>query len=305
MSLASYLTNKRENNLILFLSYILLTGIGFPLLRYVSINFETVNNNAIRFLSGGCLFLIILLFKFKNELKSVLSSPLIPVQLLLVGLLMTGNMYFFMTAMQLTSALTGSIFCILGMPITMSLAAIIYLEERKKVTQWKFVFSGSLAIVGSAIFVGAKPSMSLNSEFSTGVILWVVTIIIAAIQNIMVKHIAKKVHVLVISTITSLITGFIFLGSAIQSNEIEQLFFKPNFLILILVVAGIYGLVTGMYMAFYIIQKKGVVTFNILQMMVPISTAIIAYITLGETISWLQSFGAMIVILSCYNALKN
>gem|GEM_PF-411263 len=304
-SLLSTLKPERNSNTPLFLSYILLTGISFPILRYLSIHFDTINNNAVRFLSGGCLFLILVLFRHRSQLKLILSTPVIIGQLLMLGILMSANMYFFMSAMRLTSALTGSIFCIIGMPITTILAAFLYSDERKKARQPRFILGSVFAILGSVLFVLNAQQGNDSSNFLLGSLLWMITITIVATQNLLVKKVAERIHTLVISTVTALITGTLCLAIALYTGKIDTLINKSDSLILLLIVAGIYGMATGMYMAFHIIKKKGVIAFNLLQMMVPVSTAVVAYFTLGETVSYTQLLGAVVVVFGCYHALKS
>lgn len=83
-----------SNDFLFRISYIVLMGFGFPIMRYMSMNFDTLNNNAVRFLSGGILFIVICAFKFRNELKKIIKQPILILELLILGLFMTGNMYF-------------------------------------------------------------------------------------------------------------------------------------------------------------------------------------------------------------------
>lgn len=284
--------------------YIILMGFGFPIMRFMSIHFETINNNAVRFLSGGFLFILICVLKFRNELKKILAEPKIIFKLLLLGFFMTVNMYFFINGLKNTSALAGSIFGILAMPLAIIMAAIFFKDERNRVKQKKFYMGSVLAFFGSLIFVVYGNKAGGSSDFFKGALFLGTAILIQSIQNLLVKNVAKRLHAIVISASTATLSGFIFLILSIQTGKIVQLKEVGEGMLVGLSLAGIYGMLTGMLMAFYIVQKQGVVIFNVIQLLIPISTAIVGYFTLGETINFYQGIGAIVVIFGCIIALK-
>lgn len=284
--------------------YVILMGFGLPIMRFMSLHFDTINNNAVRFLSGGFVFILIAVFKFSGEIKKIKKEPILIFNLLLLGLLMTGNMYFYINGLKYTSALTGSIFGILAMPLAVMMAAVFYRDERGRVKQANFYAGSILAVAGSLIFVFNGSQTGESSDFLTGSPLLGIAILIQSIQNLLVKHTGKKLHSIVISASTATLSGILYLSIAIQSGKITQLSQVGAGLLAGLALAGVYGMLTGMLMAFYIVQKQGVVVFNILQLIVPLSTAVVGYFTLGETINLIQGASAALVVLGCILALK-
>lgn len=284
--------------------YVILMGFGLPIMRFMSLHFDTINNNAVRFLSGGFVFILIAVFKFSGEIKKIKKEPILIFNLLLLGLLMTGNMYFYINGLKYTSALTGSIFGILAMPLAVMMAAVFYRDERDRVKQANFYAGSILAVAGSLIFVFNGSQTGESSDFLTGSLLLGIAILIQSIQNLLVKHTGKKLHSIVISASTATLSGILYLSIAIQSGKITQLSQVGAGLLTGLALAGVYGMLTGMLMAFYIVQKQGVVVFNILQLIVPLSTAVVGYFTLGETINLMQGASVALVVLGCILALK-
>lgn len=61
---------NNQNYFIIRSIYVILMGLGFPIMRYMSLTFETLNNNAIRFISGGIVFCIICILFHKKSLKA-------------------------------------------------------------------------------------------------------------------------------------------------------------------------------------------------------------------------------------------
>lgn len=284
--------------------YIILQGFGLPIMRFMSLHFDTINNNAVRFLSGGLVFILIAIFKFSGEFRKIRQAPSLIPKLLLLGCLMTGNMYFYMNGLRYTSATTGSIFSVLSMPLAVVMAAIFYRDERGRVKHVGFYAGSILAVIGSLIFVIFGNAGGENSDFFKGALLLGISITIASVQNLLVKHVGKTLHSVVISASTATLSGIIYLSIAIQSGKIAQLSEVGGGLLAGLSLAGVYGMMTGMLLAFYIVQKQGVVVFNILQLIVPLSTAVVGYIMLGETISPIQALGGVVVVLGCVYALR-
>lgn len=217
---------------------------------------------------------------------------------------MTGNMYFFINGLKYTSALAGSIFGILAMPLAIIMAAIFFKDERNRVKKKKFYMGSIIAFIGSLIFVIYGNKVGGSSDFFKGAIFLGTAIFIQSIQNLVVKNVANKLHAIVISASTATLSGIIFLILSINTGKIIQLKEVGEGMLVGLSLAGIYGMLTGMLMAFYIVQKQGVVIFNVIQLLIPVSTAIVGYFTLGEIINFYQGIGAIVVIFGCIIALK-
>ena len=286
------------------LLYIVLQGLGLPIMRYMSLHFDTINNNAVRFLSGGAVFILICVCRFRGEFAKIRKEPLLILKLLMLGFFMTGNMYFYMNGLKHTSALTGSIFSILAMPLAVVMAAVFYRDERSRLKKGSFYLGSILAVLGSLVFVFSGNQSGGSSDFMRGALFLGIAITIQSVQNLLVKHVGKTLHSIVISASTATLSGIIYLSIAFQSGKILELAEVSTGLLAGLSLAGVYGMLTGMLLAFYIVQKQGVVVFNILQLIVPLSTAVAGYFTLGEKINLMQGIGAIIVIFGCVFALK-
>ncbi|EJG7686700.1 DMT family transporter [Escherichia coli] len=293
---------NNQNYFIIRSIYVILMGLGFPIMRYMSLNFEILNNNAIRFISGGIVFWIICILFHKKSLKSINIKTIIC--LFVLAIFMTCNMFFFINGIKHTSALSGSIFSILAMPLGICVASIFFMDERNRMFNFNFLFGAFISIIGSFIFIFNGNNLNTSSFTYTGFIYLAIAISIQSIQNIIVKIVAKQLPAIVISASTATISGIIFLFLAIKTGVISELSVTSTELLICLSLAGVYGMLTGMLMAFYIVKTQGVTIFNITQLLIPVSTAIFGYITLGEKVTIIQAISALIVIAGCIFATK-
>ncbi|WP_337241944.1 DMT family transporter [Proteus faecis] len=293
---------NNQNYFLVRCMYVILMGLGFPIMRYMSLNFDTLNNNAVRFISGGVLFCIFCLLKYKNHLKKInIKTALL---LFVLSIFMTCNMFFFINGIKNTSALSGSVFSILAMPLGILVASLFFIDERERAFNYKFITGALIAILGSFLFIFNDHSLSSSSFNYIGFIFLTIAICIQSIQNVIVKIVAQYLPAIVISASTATISGLMFLLLAIKTGVISELSVTSKDLLILLVLAGIYGMFTGMLMAFYIVKTQGVTIFNVTQLLIPVSTGIFGYFTLGEKVDVIQEIGAVIIIAGCVFATK-
>lgn len=92
------------------LLYIFGIGLNIVLLRFLSLHFDPLNNNGIRFLVGGFTLLFFILWRFRTSLSQLIKTPKLIAISLFVGLMMSANMYFWLKGVKITNAVTVSIF---------------------------------------------------------------------------------------------------------------------------------------------------------------------------------------------------
>lgn len=285
------------------LLYVLGIGLNIVLLRFLSLHFDPLNNNGVRFLIGGLALLLLILWKFRSSLTQLARSPKLIAIALFVGLMMSANMYFWLKGVKISSAVTASIFGVLAMPFGVIIAALFFKDERERIKNKSFWFGSVLTILGSLGFVWYGKTIAVGEGFILGSFFLFLSITIRNIQNLVVKF-SRELNVFTLSCVTSLTTSISSLLLSLQAGKIEEIFATPDWLLFMLMAVGVYAIVVGMVLTFHIIRTQGLITYQVLELLMPVSTAIIAYILLDERISIVQMGFACIVILGSSIALK-
>lgn len=293
-----------KNPLILNLLYVLAIGLNIVLLRYFSLHIEPFNNNGVRFSVGAVALLAFILGKYRRELWNVLKTPKLLGFAILVGVMMCANMFFWLKGAAVTSSLTAAISGVLAMPFGVLIAAIFFRDEREKIRNRQFWFGCILTMVGALGFVWYGKAVAVGEGFLLGAFFLLCSIVIRNVQNLVVKFVNNKLNVFVLSFYTSLTTGVLSLFFSTQAGKIDQLFAIPTWLLWSLIAVGIYAVLAGMVLTFHVIQKQGLVTYQILELLMPVSAGLLAYVLLGESLSWLQLLFALLVMCGAAVALR-
>lgn len=284
------------------LLYVFGIGLNIVLLRYLSLHIDPLNNNGVRFLAGSAVLLLFTALKYRIALSQLLRQPKNLLMALAVGVMLAANMYFWLKGTKLTNAVTASLFGVLAMPFGVLVAALFYRDEREQIRYRRFWLGSGLTIIGSLGFVWQGQALTLGESFAMGSLFLFLSITIRNVQHLLVKA-AKSGSMLAFSCFTSLAASLSSLGLSAQQGSLEALHHAPLWLLGLLLAAGIYAVFVAMVLAFQIIQVQGLVTYQVLELIIPITTAICAYFLLNEAMNLMQLAFALVVIFGASWAL--
>ena len=278
--------------------FLVLTSFAVPLLRYTSLLFSPITNNGVRFISGSIFLFIIALFRYKSKLLEFFPKERkIQLLLLCTACLMSINMVFFIKGLSLSSAFTGSMFTTFGIPVTALVSMFYFPDEREKSFNVFFFTGMFICVLGSLVFINRGGS---DPQANAGTFYLFISVCSQVVLNNLIKHIAHQLPVLIIGLFNSFLTGISLLILAFLTGSIKELATADTHSIVVLIFAGVYGIFVGMMIGFSVIKKNGITTFNIMQLLTPITTAMVSYIIMKETITPPQFLGGMIILVGAY-----
>ncbi|WP_042471609.1 DMT family transporter [Bacillus ndiopicus] len=228
------------------------------------------------------------------------EKKLLPPRQALLPLILMGitgvvlfNLFQFV-ALERTSSINVGLISTLN---TMSIAifSFIFLKERINFLQ---IFSILLSFCGVILVLSqGKIELLLSVSFNSGDLWMIVAVCIWGIYSICSKWAMQTASPLM-STLYSGIFGLIILlPFNISSFSITNISFS---FIQALLYTGVISTVVCMLLWNVGVQKLGATTAGVFLNFNPIFTAILAFLFLGEQLSWLQGIGGLLVIGGCY-----
>ena len=197
-------------------------------------------------------------------------------------------------ALEQTTATNAGLISTLNM-ITIAVCSAVFLKEKMNLLQ---IFSMIFSLFGVILVLSkGKIDYLLSLDFNTGDLWMIAAVCVWGIYTICSKWAMTKTSALM-STLYSAIFGLIvLLPLSIPDFTVSNI--NPSFLSSMLY-TGVISTVVCMLLWNICVQKLGSTTSGVFLNFNPIFTAILAFLFLGEQLTWIQGIGSIIVITGCY-----
>lgn len=210
----------------------------------------------------------------------------------LTGVVLFNLMQFL--ALEQTTATNAGLISTLNM-ISIAVCSAIFLKEKINLLQ---IFSMIFSLVGVILVLSkGKIDYLLSWNFNTGDLWMIAAVCVWGLYTICSKWAMTKTSALM-STLYSAIFGLIvLLPLSVPDFTVSNI--NTSFLSSLLY-TGVISTVVCMLLWNICVQNLGSTTSGVFLNFNPIFTAILAFIFLGEQLTWIQGIGSIIVITGCY-----
>ncbi|MEK4229214.1 DMT family transporter [Solibacillus sp. FSL H8-0538] len=203
------------------------------------------------------------------------------------------NLFQFL-ALEKTTATNAGLISTLNM-ISIAVCSALFLKEKMNMLQ---IFSMIFSLFGVILVLSkGKIDYLLSWDFNTGDLWMITAVCVWGIYTICSKWAMTKTSALM-STLYSAIFGLIIL-LPLSISEFTVSNINASFLGWILY-TGVISTLVCMLLWNICIQNLGSTTSGVFLNFNPIFTAILAFLFLGEQLTWIQGIGSAIVIIGCY-----
>jgi len=203
------------------------------------------------------------------------------------------NLFQF-SALEQTTATNVGLISTLNM-ISIAVCSFIFLKEK---INWLQFVSMIFSLFGVILVLSkGKIEYLLSSNFNTGDLWMIAAVCVWGIYTVCTKWAMTKTSALM-STLYSAIFGLIvLLPFGVPNFTVSNI--NTSFLGAMLY-TGLISTVICMVFWNICVQKLGSTTSGVFLNFNPIFTAILAFLFLGEQMTWIQGIGSVIVITGCY-----
>ncbi len=280
------------------LLYVVLTPLVPISIRFLSLHMDSSTMIFVRVGSGTIALFIICVLMYPQDILTLFRNR--SHLLLLIGATVFGLIahYGAVEGLALTSAAMGGIISAVGIPLTIILAALVFHDERRIATNRYFAAGAAVAAVGTAgvVLTGTDNALS----YSTGVLWLLLATTIGAVRYIALKKLVLRINPVVVAMVGCLITTCAFGTISFYSGQMREFFSLAPHVILIAVLSGVGGILVGAALHLVLVKRIGISVVTILRLVIPLWTAALAFVLIGDVLSPTQCAFGLVVILGCF-----
>lgn len=279
------------------LIFVVLWSTGFIGAKYGLPYSEPFTFLAIRVLIVAAIFLVVVAFWFKRDLKQYILFHSMVVGCLVHGLYLGGVFYAIDNGMD---AGVSSLAVAIQPLLTVFIASLLLGEttNRREMAGFMIALMGVLLVLLPNLVGGQEISgVTFSNLIAIGFSVFGISL-----GTVYQKRFLPKSN-LIVSTFGQYLGAILCFGLASflfedqQVNWTGDFIFALSWLVLVLSIGAV-----GLLM--FLIEKNSAISVANLFYLVPVSTAIIAYFIFGETLQLIQLFGGFLVVVSVAYGMK-